>query len=55
MSRAAASPLATDRTASTTDAPAAASRRAVSRPIPLFAPVTTASLPVWEGIFMADS
>jgi hypothetical protein len=36
----------------TTDAPARANRRAVSNPTPLFAPVTTASLPAYDGISM---
>ena len=37
------------RTAMTTCAPAAASRRAASWPVPLLAPVTTMSLPAWSG------
>ena len=43
------SPFSTVRTASTTRAPAAARRSAASRPVPLLAPVTTASRPVWSG------
>src|SRR2546430_720835 len=45
MSERAASPLATSRTASVTLAPATASARAVSTPIPEAAPVTIAFLP----------
>ena len=41
--------------ASTTRAPAAARRSAASRPVPLFAPVTTASRPVWSGTVYTGS
>ncbi|SKU44694.1 Uncharacterised protein [Mycobacteroides abscessus subsp. abscessus] len=50
MSSAAAAPLSGSRTARTTWAPAAAKARAVSRPRPVLAPVTTATRPVWSGI-----
>ena len=43
-------PLSTLRTASTTDAPRAASALAVSSPRPVLAPVTTATRPVWSGM-----
>ena len=49
MSALAASPLAGVRTARITRAPALASRRAASLPVPLFAPVTTISFPAWLG------
>ena len=45
ISSRACSPLATVRTAITTCAPAPASRRVASLPVPLLAPVTTMSLP----------
>ncbi len=51
----AALPLSRLRTASMTSAPAAASRRVIPKPIPLFAPVTTASVPVWSGMTMSFS
>ncbi|GGM11256.1 hypothetical protein GCM10011594_34030 [Nakamurella endophytica] len=38
------------RTASTTRAPLAANSRAVTRPMPLLAPVTTTVRPVWSGM-----
>ena len=38
------------RQASTTRAPFAARARAVSKPMPLFAPVTTATRPLWSGM-----
>jgi hypothetical protein len=40
-------PFASDRAARITSLPARASSSAVCQPIPLFAPVTTASFPVW--------
>ena len=46
---AAASPLATSRTASTTRAPARPSSRAAARPMPLLAPVTTKVRPSRRG------
>ena len=50
MSAAAASPFPTFRHASTTSAPWRTSSVASTRPSPLLAPVTTASLPLWSGI-----
>src|SRR4051794_22553003 len=47
---AASSPFAVLRHATITRAPARASSRAVARPRPLFAPVTTARRPAWSGI-----
>ena len=42
------------REVSTTVAPCAASSLAVSKPMPLLAPVTTATLPAWLGIPSTD-
>ena len=44
-------PFAVSRTASTTCAPFPANTLAASNPSPLLAPVITAILPVWSGIF----
>jgi hypothetical protein len=50
MAAAAASPLATSRTASTTPAPALASAAAAARPMPLLAPVTITVRPDRSGM-----
>ena len=50
----AARPLSRLRQAMTTSAPWRASSRAVTSPIPLFAPVTTAMRPVWSGMSCAS-
>ena len=49
ISASAFSPFSALRTARITCAPAAASRSAASRPVPLLAPVTTTVRPVWSG------
>lgn len=49
----AARPRAALRQASTTEAPRRASSRAVTYPIPLLAPVTTALRPLWSGMCAA--
>src|SRR5439155_2937566 len=50
---AASAPFSALRTPRTTRAPARASSRAAKKPMPLFAPVTTATRPCWLGISVA--
>ncbi len=50
MRAAARPPFSGSRTARTTLAPRSASIRAVSKPSPVLAPVTTATLPCWSGM-----